>query len=103
MGVTIRHLSEMLMNVDAKTRVLITISDGKPDDYDGYRGEYGIEDTRQALMEAKHAGIHPFCITIDSQAHDYLPHMYGHVNYTMVNDVRKLPLKVSDIYRKLTT
>ena len=103
MGVTIRHLSEKLLNVDAKTRVLITISDGKPDDYDGYRGEYGIEDTRQALMEAKHAGIHPFCITIDSQAHDYLPHMYGHVNYTMVNDVRKLPLKVSDIYRKLTT
>ena len=103
MGVTIRHLTDKLLNVDAKTRVLITISDGKPDDYDGYRGEYGIEDTRQALMEAKHAGIHPFCITIDSQAHDYLPHMYGHVNYTLVNDVRKLPLKVSDIYRKLTT
>ena len=103
MGVTIRHLTDKLLNVDAKTRVLITISDGKPDDYDGYRGEYGIEDTRQALMEAKHAGIHPFCITIDSQAHDYLPHMYGHVNYTMVDDVRKLPLKISDIYRKLTT
>ena len=103
MGVIIRHLSAKLLEVDARTRVLITLSDGKPDDYDGYRGDYGIEDTRQALMEAKYAGIHPFCITIDSQAHDYLPHMYGHVNYTVVNDVRKLPLKVSDIYRKLTT
>ena len=103
MGVIIRHLTRKLMEVDARTRVLITISDGKPDDYDGYRGEYGIEDTRQALMEAKHSGIHPFCITIDSQAHDYLPHMYGHVNYTVVSDVRGLPLKVSDIYRKLTT
>ncbi len=103
MGVIIRHLTRKLIEVDARTRVLITISDGKPDDYDGYRGEYGIEDTRQALMEAKYAGIHPFCITIDSQAHDYLPHMYGHVNYTVVSDVRGLPLKVSDIYRKLTT
>ena len=103
MGVIIRHLTRKLIEVDARTRVLITISDGKPDDYDGYRGEYGIEDTRQALMEAKHAGIHPYCITIDSQAHDYLPHMYGHVNYTVVSDVRGLPLKVSDIYRKLTT
>lgn len=103
MGVVIRHLSEKLKRIDAKTRVLITISDGKPDDYDGYRGEYGIEDTRQALLEAKHAGIHPFCVTIDSHAHGYLPHMYGHVNYTVVSDVRKLPLKVSDIYRKLTT
>ena len=103
MGVVIRHLSEKLMAIDAKTRVLITISDGKPDDYDGYRGEYGIEDTRQALMEVKHAGIHPFCITIDSRAHDYLPHMYGHVNYTVVSDVGKLPFRVSEIYRRLTT
>ena len=103
MGVIIRHLSKVLLEVDAKTRVLITLSDGKPDDYDGYRGEYGIEDTRQALLEAKYAGIHPFCITIDTQAHDYLPHMYGQVNYTVVSDVRKLPLNVSNIYRKLTS
>ena len=103
MGVIIRHLTKKLQEIDAKTRVLITISDGKPDDYDGYRGEYGIEDTRKALIDAKYAGIHPFCITIDTHAHDYLPHMYGQVNYTVVSDVRKLPLKVSDIYRKLTT
>ena len=103
MGVTIRHLTGLLLEQEVKTRVLVTLSDGKPDDYDGYRGEYGIEDTRQALMEAKYAGIHPFCITIDTHAHDYLPHMYGHVNYTVVDDVRSLPLKVSEIYRKLTT
>ena len=103
MGVIIRHLTKMLLEVEAKTRLLITLSEGKPDDYDGYRGEYGIKDTRQALMEAKHAGIHPFCITIDTQAHDYLPQMYGHVNYIVVSDVRKLPVKVSDIYRRLTT
>lgn len=28
--------------------------------------------------------------------------MYGHVNYALVDDVRRLPLKVSDIYRRLT-
>jgi nitric oxide reductase NorD protein len=89
--------------VEAKTRLLITLSDGKPDDYDGYRGEYGIEDTRQALLEAKRQGIHPFCITIDKEGLDYLPHMYGVVNYTVIDEVRKLPLKVSDIYRRLTS
>jgi nitric oxide reductase NorD protein len=102
MGVIIRHLSTLLNAVEARTKVLITLSDGKPDDYDGYRGEYGIEDTRQALIEAKQNGVHPFCITIDTEARDYLPHMYGAVNYTLVDDVRKLPLKVADIYRKLT-
>jgi nitric oxide reductase NorD protein len=103
MGVTIRHLCHLLSEVEARTKLLITLSDGKPDDYDTYRGAYGIEDTRQALIEAKRDGIHAFCITIDTEARDYLPHMYGAVNYTVIDEVRKLPLKVSDIYRRLTT
>jgi nitric oxide reductase NorD protein len=102
MGVAIRHLSRLLSEVDAKTRLLVTLSDGKPDDYDGYRGDYGIEDTRQALIEAKQQGIHPFCITIDKEGREYLPHMYGAVNYALVDEVGKLPVKVGDIYRRLT-
>ena len=104
MGVAIRHLTALLDAVDARTKLLITLSDGKPDDYsDNYRGEYGIEDTRQALIEAHRSGIHPFCITIDREARDYLPHLYGAVNYTVIDNVAKLPLKVADIYRRLTT
>lgn len=103
MGFAIRHLSDLLQEVDARTRVLISLSDGKPDDYDGYRGEYGIEDTRRALIEARRHGIHPYCITIDEEARDYLPHLYGPAAYTLVDEVRALPLKVSDIYRRLTT
>ena len=103
MGVAIRHLSRLLGEVEARTKLLITLSDGKPDDYLSYRGEYGIEDTRKALFETRQFGIHPFCITIDEQAGDYLPHMYGNANFVMVTDVRDLPLKVSDIYRRLTT
>ncbi|OQW94985.1 MAG: nitric oxide reductase activation protein [Beggiatoa sp. IS2] len=104
MGAAIRHLTRLLKEVDARIKLLITLSDGKPDDYgDRYRGIYGIEDTRQALIEAKREGIHPFCITLDTEARDYLPHMYGAVNYIVIDEVRKLPLKVSDIYRKLTS
>ena len=66
-------------------------------------GEYGIEDTRQALIEAHRSGIKPFCITIDREAREYLPRMYGAVNYTVIDDVARLPLKVADIYRRLTT
>ncbi len=103
MGAVIRHLSKILNSVEARTRVLITLTDGKPDDYDGYRGEYGIEDTRQALFEARDTGIHPFCITIDKDACEYLPHLYGPASFVVVDEVRKLPLKVAEIYRKLTT
>jgi nitric oxide reductase NorD protein len=104
MGAAIRHLTRRLNEQEARTKLLITLSDGKPDDYDHqYRGEYGIEDTRQALFEARQDGVHPFCITIDEQGADYLPHMYGPANFTVIADVAKLPLKVSDIYRKLTS
>ena len=103
MGAAIRHLSNVLNETEAKTRLLITLSDGKPDDFDGYRGEFGIEDTRRALIEARRAGIHPYCITIDEEGKDYLPHLYGPAAFTVVNEVRLLPLKVSDIYQRLTT
>ena len=104
MGAAIRHLTALLETIDARTKLLITLSDGKPDDYsDHYRGDYGIEDTRQALIEAHHAGVKPFCITIDHEARAYLPHMYGAANWTIVDEVSKLPLKVAEIYRRLTT
>ncbi len=103
MGVFIRHMIRSFNKIEASTKLLITLSDGKPDDYDKYRGEYGVEDTRQALFEARREGIHSFCITIDVEARDYLPHMYGAANYTVIDDVSKLPLKVSDIYRRITT
>ena len=103
MGVFIRHATRLFREVEASTKLMITLSDGKPDDYDTYRGEYGIEDTRQALFEAHREGIHSFCITIDEKARDYLPHMYGAANYAVIDDVAQLPLKVSDIYRKITT
>jgi nitric oxide reductase NorD protein len=103
LGAPIRHLANMLTGIEARTRLLITLSDGKPDDYDGYNGDYGIEDTRQALIEAKRLGIHPFCITIDKAEHSYLSHMYGAVNYVFIDNLSKLPFKIPEIYRKLTT
>ena len=104
MGVTIRHLTQLFKPIEAKIKILITLSDGKPDDEgDNYRGTYGIEDTRQALLEAKREGIHPFCITIDTEARIYLPRLYGTVNYIVMDKVQQLPLKIADIYRKLTT
>ncbi|PKO71267.1 MAG: nitric oxide reductase activation protein, partial [Betaproteobacteria bacterium HGW-Betaproteobacteria-17] len=104
MGFALRHMTKLLNQVEAKTRVLVTLSDGRPDDYfDVYRGQYGVEDTRMALLEAARTGIHPFCVTLDREARDYLPHMYGAARYIILDDVRQLPVKVTDIYRRITT
>ncbi len=103
MAPAIRHMTSLFSQVEAKIRLLIVLSDGKPEDYDDYKGEYAIEDTRHALLEAKAKGIHPFCITIDRQAHDYMAHMYGEVNYIFIDEVSRLPAKMPEIYRTLTT
>ncbi|RJQ56969.1 MAG: hypothetical protein C4526_00280 [Nitrospiraceae bacterium] len=103
MGPPIRHSAKILKSIDAKTKLFITLSDGKPEDYDAYKGDYGIEDTRKALVEAKEQGIYPFCITIDREASSYLKYMYGEVNYIVIDDVKKLPNRITEIYRRLTT
>ena len=72
MGPPIRHLTRKLQQTQSTVRLLVVISDGKPEDYDDYKGEYAIEDTRKALLEARGIGIYSFCITIDKSAHDYL-------------------------------
>ncbi|MDO8932524.1 MAG: VWA domain-containing protein, partial [Rhodocyclaceae bacterium] len=104
MGPPIRHLTQLLRREPAKHRLLVTLSDGRPDDFgDEYRGQYGVEDTRQALLEARQAGVRAYCVTIDRHGADYLKHMYGPASYTVLDDVRKLPLKIADIYRRLTS
>ncbi|MEO5329139.1 MAG: hypothetical protein H7829_12955 [Magnetococcus sp. THC-1_WYH] len=107
MGVFIRRASAILKEQAARSRLLITISDGRPEDYDsfqdGYRGPYGMADTRVALAEARRAGIHPFGITVDREAREYLPHLYGPSRFIVIDSARALPRKISDIYRSLTT
>jgi nitric oxide reductase NorD protein len=103
MGVAIRHLSSLLSQQPARHQLLVTLSDGRPDDFgDEYRGAYGIEDTRRAFQEARRQGIRSYCITIDRHGADYLKHMVGPAGYTVLDDVKQLPLKVADIYRRLT-
>ena len=100
-GAAIRHASSKLLARQAKTRLLVVISDGRPLD-DGYKDEYALEDTRMALREARASGIEPVCITIDKQADPYLRRMYGDVRYVVIDRVEGLPEKLPRIYHRLT-
>jgi nitric oxide reductase NorD protein len=104
MGVAVRHLSGLLVRQNTRHKLLVTLSDGRPDDYgDEYRGRYGIEDTRRALLEAREKGIRSYCVTIDRHGADYLPQLYGPAHYSVIDDAKKLPQKIAEIYRKLTS
>lgn len=101
-GPALRHAAVKLGNRDERIKLLILLSDGKPEDRE-YYDAYGIEDTRTALKEGQKQGIRPFCITVDKKAPEYLYRMYSHSNWVVINDVTKLPMKITRIYKQLTT
>ena len=103
LGAAIRHATAKLAKQDARTRLLIVLSDGRPYDHDYGDARYAREDTREALRQAKNEGITPFCITIDRESESELRDLYGEVGYTIIDDVLSLPERLPGIYRRLTT
>ena len=103
LGAPIRHLTARLVRQRARLRLLFLLSDGKPNDEDNYEGAYGIEDTRQAVAEARLQGVHLFCLTVDRQGSIYLPQMFGPHGYSILWEVGQLPPRLPEIYRRLTT
>ncbi|MDT5062053.1 MAG: nitric oxide reductase NorD protein [Acidobacteriota bacterium] len=103
LGAAIRHAAARLARQEARTRLLIVLSDGRPYDHDYGDARYAREDTREALRQAKLQGITPFCITIDRESESELRDLYGDIGYTIIDDVLSLPERMPGIYRRLTT
>src|SRR5690606_34038749 len=102
-GAALRHVSAMLMREPARHRLLLLLSDGKPNDIDQYEGRYGVEDMRQAVLEAKLQGIHPFCLTVDRTAASYLNGVFGATQYALLQRPELLPIALVDWIRRLAS
>jgi nitric oxide reductase activation protein len=104
MGPALRHATRRLAAADSHVKLMILLTDGKPYDSDTYQDNaYAQEDTKMALREARREKIHLFCVTVDREGADYLPHMYSDANFVIIDDVRTLPQKLPQLYRRLTT
>lgn len=102
LGAAIRHATSVLEKQTAARRILLILSDGKPNDLDLYDGRYGIEDTRVAVIEARGRGIVPFCVTIDREGASYLPHLFGPGGYAVIREPDELPARLPMFYAQLT-
>ena len=102
LGAGIRHSGNLLKNQDSARKLLLILTDGKPNDLDKYEGRHGIEDTRQAVREARNIGLQPFCVTIDNKANDYLPHIFGNGGYLVIQKPSQLPRELPLLYARLT-
>ncbi|MBM3104525.1 VWA domain-containing protein [Pseudomonas sp. V1] len=102
MGAAIRQATRLLGASKRRRKLLLLVTDGKPNDLDLYEGRYGVEDTREAVREARRQGLIPFCITIDRKAGEYLPYMFGSNGYSLIRQPEQLPLRLPQLYRQLT-
>jgi nitric oxide reductase NorD protein len=102
-GAAVRHASALLGRERARHRLLLLLSDGKPNDVDEYAGRYGIEDTRQAVAEAHLQGLVPFCLTVDREAPAYLPAIFGPRGFAVLPRPELLPTVLVEILRSLVT
>ena len=91
MGAAIRRASQVLGGQPQKRRLLLLLSDGKPNDLDRY----------EAVIEARSQGLVPFCITIDKEAADYLPYLFGADGFALVERAGQLPERLLQLYRRL--
>jgi nitric oxide reductase NorD protein len=100
MGAAIRLATQRLGERPERQRLMLILTDGKPNDLDVYEGRYGLEDTRHAVQAAREAGLIPFCITIDEAAHDYLPMLFGQQGYALVHRPQDLVDRLTTVYTR---
>lgn len=101
LGAAIRHVSFRLQERSHTSRLLLVLTDGKPNDLDHYEGRHGIEDTRMAIREARRQGQSVFGIAIDPKGQSWFPRLFGSGHYAVLSDPDKLTNALPQIYRQL--
>ena len=100
-GTAVRHATAELARQPHRKKLLLVLTDGKPNDVDHYEGRFAVEDTRKAVQEARRLGIAAFGVTIDATAKSYFPTLFGRGGYAIVGNIKRLPAALPGIYRQL--
>lgn len=100
-GAAIRHSASGLAARPNRKKLLLILTDGRPNDLDHYEGRYGVEDTRRAVMEARRQGLAVFGVTIDAKARAYFPYIFGANGFAIVAKPDKLVLALPLVWQHL--
>jgi nitric oxide reductase activation protein len=101
MGAAVRRATLDLMAQENRVRLLLLIGDGFPNDT-AYKDQYAVQDTRQAIAEARSSGIITQAITVNLPTSPRLDELYGPVRHTVISNVQELPDKLLRLYGVLT-
>lgn len=102
LGAAIRHASAQLAAEASACKLLLVLTDGKPNDLDHYEGVHGIEDSRMAVRAAKALGQAVHGVIVDADGQDWFARIFGRAGFTLLPDPARLGRALPDIYRSLT-
>ncbi len=102
LGAAIRHVSAQLAEEPSACKLLIVLTDGKPNDMDHYEGQHGIEDSHMAVREARAAGQSLHGVVIDEDGQDWFARIFGRGGFALLPNPERLLRALPDIYRTLT-
>lgn len=102
LGAAMRHASALLAAQGTSRRLLLVLTDGKPNDLDHYEGPHGIEDSRMAVREARAQGQAVHGVIVDRDGQDWFARIFGRAGFTLLPHPDRLPRALPEIYQTLT-
>jgi hypothetical protein len=102
MGAALRHAGHHLLKQPERRKLILLVTDGEPADIDERDPQHLRHDTRKAVEELYSTGVLTYCLTLDPNADAYVKRIFGENNYTIVDNVNRLPEKLPTLFASLT-
>jgi hypothetical protein len=102
MGAALRHAGSHLLKQQEKRKLVLLLTDGEPADIDERDPQHLRHDTKKAVEELYSTGVLTYCLTLDPNADDYVKRIFGANNYTIIDNVDKLPEQLPTLFASLT-
>ena len=102
MGAALRHAGHHLTQQNASKRLVLLVTDGEPADIDERDPQYLRHDTKKAVEDLAMKGIYTYCLTLDPEADRYVARIFGENNYSIVDNVERLPERLPNVFAAIT-
>lgn len=102
MGAAMRHAGQHLLRQPERRKLLLIVTDGEPADIDERDPQHLRHDTKKAVEELYSKGVLSYCLTLDADADNYVKRIFGINNYTIIDNVQRLPEKLPVLFATLT-
>ena len=102
MGAAMRHAGQHLLRQPERRKLLLIVTDGEPADIDERDPQHLRHDTKKAVEELYSKGVLSYCLTLDANADNYVKRIFGINNYTIIDNVQRLPEKLPVLFATLT-